>query len=129
LYSSSQPDIVVRTSGEQRLSDFLLWQSSFSVLGFYDVLWPEFSLWHLFYTILLYQRNCDAIKKRRAEYEIERNRYQYCLDNEISISTGESIDKIIANRLLRREQFMLYTDQKKLQELQKLAFTCTEKLE
>jgi len=129
LYSCSQPDVVVRTSGEYRLSDFLLWQSSFSVLGFYDVLWPEYTLWHLFHTFLLYQRNYETIKKYRTEYEIEKNNYQYQLDYEISINTGEPIEKITVDRLFRREQFLLYAEQKKLQELQKLAFTCTEKLE
>ena len=35
------PDVVVRTSGEQRLSNFLLWQSAYSELIFIDTLWPE----------------------------------------------------------------------------------------
>ncbi|CAN6331719.1 unnamed protein product [Urochloa humidicola] len=38
----SCPDLVVRTSGEQRLSNFLLWQSAYSELYFTDVLWPDF---------------------------------------------------------------------------------------
>jgi undecaprenyl diphosphate synthase len=36
------PDVVVRTSGEQRLSNFLLWQASYSELVFSPVLWPDF---------------------------------------------------------------------------------------
>jgi short-chain Z-isoprenyl diphosphate synthase len=36
------PDLVIRTSGEQRLSDFLLWQSAFSEFYFCDVNWPDF---------------------------------------------------------------------------------------
>lgn len=36
------PDLIVRTSGEQRLSNFLLWQSAYSELYFADVLWPDF---------------------------------------------------------------------------------------
>src|SRR5699024_10405955 len=37
------PDLVIRTSGEQRLSNFLLWQSAYSELLFTDVLWPDFN--------------------------------------------------------------------------------------
>jgi len=44
LFTASvrDPDIVVRTSGEQRLSNFLLWQSAYSELMFIDKLWPDF---------------------------------------------------------------------------------------
>jgi undecaprenyl diphosphate synthase len=37
------PDLVIRTSGEQRLSNYLLWQSAYSELVFRDELWPDFS--------------------------------------------------------------------------------------
>lgn len=37
------PDLVIRTSGEQRISNFLLWQSAYSELVFIDKLWPDFS--------------------------------------------------------------------------------------
>ena len=36
------PDLVIRTSGEKRLSNFLLWQSAYSELYFSDKLWPDF---------------------------------------------------------------------------------------
>ena len=36
------PDLIIRTSGEQRLSNFLLWQSAYAELVFLDVLWPDF---------------------------------------------------------------------------------------
>lgn len=36
------PDLIVRTAGEQRLSDFLLWEAAYAELYFTDVLWPEF---------------------------------------------------------------------------------------
>jgi undecaprenyl diphosphate synthase len=36
------PDLVIRTSGEQRISNFLLWQSAYSELVFQDTLWPDF---------------------------------------------------------------------------------------
>jgi undecaprenyl diphosphate synthase len=37
------PDLIIRTSGEQRLSNYLMWQSAYSELHFTEVLWPDFS--------------------------------------------------------------------------------------
>jgi undecaprenyl diphosphate synthase len=42
-----EPDLVIRTSGEHRLSNFLLWQTAYSELVFCDALWPDFGLEHL----------------------------------------------------------------------------------
>jgi undecaprenyl diphosphate synthase len=36
------PDLIIRTSGEQRLSNFLIWQSAYAEFVFTDTLWPEF---------------------------------------------------------------------------------------
>ncbi|MBE6034533.1 MAG: isoprenyl transferase [Clostridiales bacterium] len=44
LYNNlPDPDLVIRTSGEKRLSNYLLWQSAYSELVYTDVLWPDFS--------------------------------------------------------------------------------------
>jgi undecaprenyl diphosphate synthase len=43
----ADPDVLVRTSGEQRVSNFLLWQTAYSELYFADVLWPDFEEEHL----------------------------------------------------------------------------------
>jgi len=40
----SEPDLLIRTSGEERLSNFLLWQSAYSELVFTDALWPDFRI-------------------------------------------------------------------------------------
>jgi undecaprenyl diphosphate synthase len=44
LYTSDLPplDLMIRTSGEQRLSNFLLWQAAYAELYFTDMLWPDF---------------------------------------------------------------------------------------
>jgi len=49
------PDLVIRTSGEYRLSNFLLWQSSYSEFYFTDRFWPEFNRDELVKAILSYQ--------------------------------------------------------------------------
>lgn len=59
------PDLLVRTSGETRLSDFLLWEASNTILNFYPVLWPDFSAWDLVHILLDYQQ---AYRKRRRYY-------------------------------------------------------------
>lgn len=49
------PDLVIRTSGEQRISNFLLWQISYAELVFLNVLWPDFSKEHLEQAIAQFQ--------------------------------------------------------------------------
>jgi undecaprenyl diphosphate synthase len=49
------PDLVVRTSGEYRISNFLLWELAYSELVFTDVLWPDFRREHLFGAIREFQ--------------------------------------------------------------------------
>jgi undecaprenyl diphosphate synthase len=50
------PDLLIRTSGELRLSNFMLWQLAYSEFWFTDVYWPEFTERHLFDAIREYQR-------------------------------------------------------------------------
>jgi len=50
------PDLVVRTSGEYRISNFLLWELAYSELVFTDVLWPDFRRQHLFEAVREFQR-------------------------------------------------------------------------
>jgi tritrans,polycis-undecaprenyl-diphosphate synthase [geranylgeranyl-diphosphate specific] len=64
LYTShmdkQDPDMIIRTSGEERLSGFLLWQAAYSELLFLDVYWPDFRLIDLLRAIRTYQK-----RKRR----------------------------------------------------------------
>ena len=50
------PDLIIRTSGEQRLSNFLLWQAAYAELAFLDVLWPDFTEAHFAATMADYSR-------------------------------------------------------------------------
>lgn len=58
LYTHNLPDVdlLIRTSGEQRISNFLLWQIAYAELYFTDVLWPDFTKEHLYEAIIEYQK-------------------------------------------------------------------------
>ena len=56
LYTAEMPplDLIIRPSGEQRLSNFLIWQAAYAEFVFMDVLWPDFTKKHLEYAISEY---------------------------------------------------------------------------
>ena len=58
LYSPdvADPDLLIRTSGERRISNFLLWQIAYSEIYITDVLWPDFRRRHLYDALADYQR-------------------------------------------------------------------------
>lgn len=58
LYTSDlpDPDLLIRTSGEMRISNYLLWQTSYTELYIIDTLWPDFKREELFKAIVDYQR-------------------------------------------------------------------------
>ena len=58
LYSRNLPDVdlLIRTSGEQQISNFLLWQIAYAELYFTEVLWPDFTAQHLYEAIENYQK-------------------------------------------------------------------------
>jgi undecaprenyl diphosphate synthase len=58
LYTRNLPDVdlLIRTSGEQRISNFLLWQIAYAELFFTEVLWPDFRKENLYEAILSYQK-------------------------------------------------------------------------
>jgi len=58
LYTAGQPDpdLLIRTSGEMRVSNFLLWQIAYAEIWVTDTLWPDFRKQHLLEAILAYQK-------------------------------------------------------------------------
>src|SRR4029077_3301813 len=50
------PDLLIRTSGEQRISNFMLWQCAYAELVFVDTLWPDFGKEHLEQAIAEFRR-------------------------------------------------------------------------
>ena len=58
LYTADvpDPDFLIRTSGEERISNFMLWQLAYAELVFTDILWPEFSGDHLENAVMEFHR-------------------------------------------------------------------------
>ena len=67
LYTSHlehpEVDVIIRTSGEKRLSGFLLWQSAYSELMFSDFYWPEFRKIDLMRAVRTYQKRARRFGK------------------------------------------------------------------
>lgn len=61
------PDIIIRTSGETRLSNFLLWQSANCLLYSPSIFWPEIGFRHLVWVVLDFQRNFSYLKEKRKQ--------------------------------------------------------------
>ncbi len=73
LYTFNLPDVdfMIRTSGEQRISNFLLWQMAYAELYFTDVLWPDFRKEHLFDAIIDYQNRERRFGKTSEQIETD----------------------------------------------------------
>jgi undecaprenyl diphosphate synthase len=71
LYTADipDPDLLIRTSGEFRISNFLLWQTSYTELYIIDTLWPDFGKQELYEAILSYQRRERRFGKLGQESE------------------------------------------------------------
>lgn len=71
LYTANipDPDLLIRTSGEQRISNFLLWQTSYTELHIIDTLWPDFGRKELFEAVIEYQKRERRFGKVAGEAE------------------------------------------------------------
>lgn len=67
------PDLLIRTGGEFRISNYLLWQISYSELYFCDTLWPDFGPEQLFDALLDYQGRERRFGKTSAQVQAEKN--------------------------------------------------------
>jgi undecaprenyl diphosphate synthase len=65
------PDLLIRTGGEYRISNFLMWQLSYSELYFTDVYWPEFREKNLYDAILDYQKRDRRFGKTGEQVKIQ----------------------------------------------------------
>lgn len=67
------PDLLIRTGGEQRISNFLLWQCAYAEFYFTDIFWPDFGEDALYEAILEYQRRERRYGKTSEQIESENN--------------------------------------------------------
>jgi undecaprenyl diphosphate synthase len=75
LYTQNLPDVdlVIRTSGEHRISNFLLWQIAYAEFYFTDVLWPDFTENNLYEAIISYQKRERRFGKTSEQIIPENN--------------------------------------------------------
>ena len=65
------PDLLIRTGGELRISNFLLWQMAYTEFWFTDLLWPDFRHEHFYDAVLDYQQRQRRFGKTEAQVEAE----------------------------------------------------------
>ena len=91
--SSRDADLVWRTSGEQRLSNFMLWQAAYSELVFTDVLWPDVDRRHLWAAIETYARRDRRYGGRRSRTGRASHRPTASRRSAILIAVGSSAEE------------------------------------
>lgn len=106
LYTSESKypvDLIVRTSGETRLSDFLLWQCSDAVLYFTDIMWPEFNSWEMLKTIMYFQYCRHKGSSQGYQQELR-------IDNQYQTPNKERVESFVKLNILRNlDQFKRFS--------------------
>jgi ditrans,polycis-polyprenyl diphosphate synthase len=92
-------EMLIRTSGEHRLSDFLLWQCSNCYIHFEDVLWPDFNFWHLLKAVYGFQQNYKGVA------EIEKSLSSS--STESSLKNKKFLQWLESEKCLRRQELLV----------------------
>lgn len=127
LYTEGRrdPDLLIRTSGEVRLSDFLLWQSSLTHLFFTKVLWPQISIWHVFAAVFHYQRHHHSLLHLRQEDTRRRARREEESDQQVwsSVEGNASYPEFIQSKRERQRKFVAELRAERLNHLNQMMLT------
>lgn len=117
LYTAGRkdPNLLIRTSGEVRLSDFLLWQTGLTHLFFTKVLWPQISLWHVLAAVFHYQRHHHTLQHLRREENLRRLRKEE--ENDLESWSEAEVDvtfvEFVQKKKERQENFLAHLSQKR----------------
>ena len=66
-------DLLIRTSGEKRISNFLLWQIAYAELYFSKALWPDFTKKHLHKALISYQKKSADLEKQVSNFLVSHS--------------------------------------------------------
>lgn len=108
LYIPSDTELLVRTSGEKRFSDFLLWQGSNSCMISIDTLWPDLSFYDFFCLVRQYQDNYPVYAERNLQQptknnETKLNERSQAFVNKLKQKRKEHTHKLFAEEPLKQD--------------------------
>jgi hypothetical protein len=109
-------DLLFRTSGEVRLSDFMLWQTSYAPLVFDYTLWPDLTIWRIIMSVFEYQKHFDVIQEAKRKYEKRRREEDLTELKYCQLISDDEIDSYLEKRECRIKMFKLKLKEKKRQQ-------------
>jgi ditrans,polycis-polyprenyl diphosphate synthase len=115
-----EPDLLIRTSGEVRLSDFLCWQTEHAHFAFVKSLWPELSFWDLVLIVLDFQRAAGSLAKERAAAERMNAQDQLVRDEKQAKVLGVDVNELVQKRRQRQDVWVARVFQKRVAWLEQM---------
>ena len=114
-------DLLIRTSGEIRLSDFLLWQAGFCPLVFTETLWPDMNCWSLLKAFIVYQRNVEKTERERQLHLKRKEREEELYLQKLALTLNEEPTSCLQARKTRVNWFLQNLAEKRHEELRQFA--------